>query len=50
MTEEPWFRLRPSKIMAGIRGLNANEVKVYFCLVCRIMEHGSPVENDVELF
>lgn len=49
MSEEPWFRLRPSKFMAGIRGLNANEVKAYFCIVCRIMEHRAPVEEDREI-
>jgi len=35
--------------MAGIRGLNANEVKAYFCIVCRIMEHRAPVEEDREI-
>lgn len=49
MSEEPWFRMRPSKFMAGCRGLNANEVKAYISLICRIMEHGSPVEEDHEI-
>jgi len=41
--------MRPSKFMAGCRGLNANEVKVYISLICRIMEHGSAVEEDHEI-
>lgn len=49
MSEEQWFRMRPSKFMAGCRGLNANEVKVYISLICRIMEHGAPVEDDAEI-
>lgn len=46
MSEELWFRMRPSKFMSGCRGLSASEVKVYISLICRIMEHGAPVEDD----
>ena len=49
MRSEPWFRFFPSKFMAGIRGLNANEVKVYISLLCRMYEHGGPIRNDHEI-
>lgn len=46
----PYFRFFPERFMAGIRGLNANEVKVYICLLCRIYESGGPIRrNDVVL-
>ena len=48
MSDELWFRFHPSKFMAGIRGLNANEVKVYICVLCRIYERGEAVKNDAE--
>ena len=47
--DELWFRFAPSKFMAGIRGLNSNEVKAYICLLCRIYEQGGPIENDIEI-
>lgn len=47
--DELWFRFGPSKFMAGIRGLNANEVKVYICLLCRMYERGGPLRNDDEI-
>lgn len=49
MSDELWFRLFPSKFMAGIRGLNANEVKVYISLLCRMYERGGPLKNDAEI-
>lgn len=49
MSDELWFRFHPSKFMAGIRGLNANEVKVYICILCRIYERGGPVKYDAEI-
>lgn len=49
MSDELWFRFHPSKFMAGIRGLNANEVKVYISLLCRMYERGGPIRNDAEI-
>jgi uncharacterized protein YdaU (DUF1376 family) len=49
MSDELWFRFFPSKFMAGIRGLNANEVKVYIALLCRMYERGGPIKNDAEI-
>lgn len=49
MTEEPWFRLKPSKLMAGLRGLSPVEIAVYLAIICRIMEHSEPVEDDREI-
>ncbi|MFW5634996.1 MAG: DUF1376 domain-containing protein [Erythrobacter sp.] len=46
MAGELFFRFYPSRFMAGIRGLNAVEVKVYISLLCRIYEHNGPIEND----
>jgi uncharacterized protein YdaU (DUF1376 family) len=49
MSDELWFRFHPSKFMAGIRGLNANEVKAYICILCRIYESNGPVRSDHEI-
>jgi uncharacterized protein YdaU (DUF1376 family) len=49
MSDELWFRFHPSKFMAGIRGLNANEVKVYICIICRIYESDGPIREDAEI-
>lgn len=46
MAGELFFRFYPSRFMAGIRGLNAVEVKIYISLLCRIYEHNGPIEND----
>ena len=49
MSDELWFRFFPSKFMAGIRGLNANEVKLYTCIMCRIYEHSGPIKNNPDV-
>lgn len=49
MSDELWFRFFPSKFMSGIRGLGANEVKVYISLLCRMYERGGPLKNDAEI-
>lgn len=49
MSDELWFRFHPSKFMAGIRGLNANEVKAYICILCRLYENNGPIRDDVEI-
>ncbi len=46
---ERWFRFHPSRFMAGIRGLNANEVKVYISLLCRMYESDGPITADREI-
>lgn len=49
MSGDLWFRFRPARFMAEIRGLSANEVKVLLCVTCRIMETGGPVRADREI-
>ncbi|PQO23103.1 hypothetical protein C2I36_09545 [Rhodobacteraceae bacterium WD3A24] len=49
MPNELWFPFYPSRFMAGIRGLSANEVKVYIALLCRIYEHNGPIPWKPEI-
>lgn len=49
MPNELFFHFYPSRFMAGIRGLNANEVKVYISLICRIYEHNGPIPWKPEI-
>lgn len=49
MANELWFRFHPSRFMSGIRGLNANEVKVYISLLCRMYERDGPIADNDEL-
>lgn len=49
MPNELFFAFYPSRFMAGIRGLSANEVKVYISLICRIYEHNGPIPWKPEI-